>query len=294
MRKPANQWMESAATREMERQGAIEHISLGPTIEVPVDYRPNPDTAVLASDQDTASLLKTEVLTSASFTPAQINVPITWTKGDEAKNPTDNQKIALVKSLIENGINSHDDLIEQSIFTDSAAGGDELQGLATICPTSGAGTCGAIDSAVETWWANYSGTYVDDTDIEAAFTVAWNTVSKGSGSSLAPKFMLSGAVPHGVFESTQQALQRWIDKSEADAGFKSLAFHTARYVFSQYGGTNVYFLNPKSFKLVVSRQYFRDKSETQPVPGQNAFYCLVYSALQFVTDNRSRNGVVHL
>jgi hypothetical protein len=81
LRKPENQWAESAAMRELERQGAIDRVSLGESIETPLDYRPNPDTAVLASDQDTASLLKTEVLTSASYPIAQISVPVVWTKG---------------------------------------------------------------------------------------------------------------------------------------------------------------------------------------------------------------------
>jgi hypothetical protein len=81
MRKAANQWVESAALRELERQGCVQRVSLGESIEVPLDYRPNPDTAVLASDQDTASLLKTEVVTSASYPIAQISVPVVWTKG---------------------------------------------------------------------------------------------------------------------------------------------------------------------------------------------------------------------
>lgn len=79
MRKGANQWSESAALRELERQGAIQRISLGESIEVPLDYRPNPETGVLASDQDTASLMKTEVLTAASYSIAQMSVPVVWT-----------------------------------------------------------------------------------------------------------------------------------------------------------------------------------------------------------------------
>ncbi len=61
---------------------------------------------------------------------------------DEAKNPTEAQKIALVKQLLENGINSHDDLIEQCIFTTSTAGGDELNGLSDLVSTAGTGTVG--------------------------------------------------------------------------------------------------------------------------------------------------------
>jgi hypothetical protein len=292
MRKAANQWVENAALREAERQGVIERVSLGPTIECPLDYRVNPDTAVLAGDQDEASLVKTDVLTSASYSVAQISVPVVWTKGDEAKNPTENQKIALVKQLLENGINSHDDLIEQLIFTSSTAGGDEFNGLNTIVDVAGTGTVGGIDASQEIWWKNYTDTYVDASDIEATFTTAFNKAMKGSGSALAPKFMISGVAPHVLYESGLQTLQRFIDKEEADGGFKVLAFKNARYVFSQYGGTKVYFLNPKNYNIVVSRQYFRDKGNTIEIPAQNAFVFKIYSALQAVTNNRSRLAVV--
>lgn len=292
LRKAQNQWAENAALRVMEKQGVIQRKSLGPTIEVPLDYRANPDAAVLAGDQDTAALVKTEVLTSASYSVAQISVPVTWTKGDDAKNPAENQKIALVKQLLENGINSHDDLIEQYIFTTSTSGGDELNGLSDLVATSGTGTVGGIDASVETWWKNYTDTYTDATDIEATFTTAFNKAAKGSGSSMQPKFMISGVTPHVMYESGLQTLQRFGDSSEADAGFKVLKFKNADFIFSQYGGTKVYFLNPKNYNIVVSKQYFRDKGDTNSIDGQNAFYFLIYSALQAVVNNRSRLAVV--
>ena len=294
MRKAANQWVENAALSTLERKGFISRVSLGENIEVPLDYRANPDTAILASDQDAASLLKTEIITSAVFDIAQLNVPVTWTKGDDAKNPSENQKIALVKSLLENAINSHDDLIEQRIFTSSTVGGVEVNGLNDLVPNSGQGTVGGIDASVETFWRNPSDTYVDGADIEATMTDTWNTCSKGSGASLIPKVLISGSTPYTLFEAQLQAQQRFGNGGDANAGFKNLQFKNADYVFSQYGGDNIYFLNPKNYNLVVSKQYFRDKGSTYDVPGQNAFYFLVYSALQFVVNNKSRLGVAHL
>lgn len=278
----------------MERQGAIQRVSLGATIEAPLDYRANPDTSVLASDQDTTGLLKTEIATSASYAVAQISVPVVWTKGDDAKNPTENQKISLVKQLLENAINSHDDLLEQLIFTTSTAGGDEFLGLDTLCPTTGLGTPGGIDATTNLFWRNFATTYVDSTDIEAAMTLAYNRAAKGSGSMLAPKFVISGSTAHATFEAQLQSLQRFVDTSEADVGYKVLAFKNARYVFSQYGGTNIYFLNPKSYNIVVSKQYFRDKGNTVEIPDQNAFVFKVYSAGQAITNNKSRLSVAYI
>jgi hypothetical protein len=292
MRSPENNWAENAALRELESQGFIKSVSLGPTIEVPVDYRANPDAAIMASDQDAAALLKTEVLTSASFTPAQLNVPVTWTKGDDAKNPTQTQKVELVRSLLENAITSHDDLIEQAVFTDSTAGGTELEGTATMIPTSGQGTVGGIDASVETWWRNQADTYTDGSDIEAGMTAVYDTAAKGSGAQRQPKCIISGSVPHALYESQLQSLKRYGNDMDAKAGFGSIMFKNAKYIYSQYGGTSLFFLNPQNFNLVVSKEYFRDKGETFDVPGQNAFYFLVYSALQFVTSAKSRLAVL--
>lgn len=292
MRKPANQWSENSALRLLEKLGAIQRLDFGENIEVPLDYRANPDGGVMATDQDTAALLKTEVITSAVYEIAQISYPVTWTKGDEAKNPSENQKVALVKALLENGINSHDNLIEQLIFTTSTAGGVEVNGLDTLFPTSGQGSPGGISAVTETWWRNFADTYVDETDIEAAFTEAYNSAMKGSGSTAGPKALLSGSTPHALYESQLQAQQRFTGSAEADGAFKTLAFKTLPYVFSQFGGENVYFINPKSYNIQVSRQYFRDRGPTESVPGQNASYFLIYSALQAVTNNKSRGAVL--
>ena len=293
-KKPENQWAESAALRLMEKMGAIERVNLGDHIEAPVDYRANPDAAIMATDQDAATLLKTETISAASYDIAQLSVPVTWTKGDDAKNPSETQKIDFVRALLENAIETHDDLLEQSIFTTSAAGGVELNGLDTLVPDSGQGSPGGISAATETWWRNFADTYTDATDVEAAMTEAYNEALKGSGASLGPKFLLSGSDPHALFESVLQAQQRFNDVKEADGGFKTLMFKSLPYSFSQYGDDHIYFLNPKSYRMVVSRKYFRDKGQTTPVPGQNAFYFLIYSALQNITNNKSRLAVLSL
>jgi hypothetical protein len=293
MRKAANQWNESAAMRLLENQKAIKREPLGSQIEVPVDYRANPDGGVLASSQDTFALTNTEVLTSAVYSISEISYPVVWTKLEEVQNPTEAQKIPLVKSKLENGINSHDDKVEQLIFTTSTAGGTEFSGLADLVPTSGQGTVGGVAASTETWWRNQVDTYTDASDIEAGFTNVFNACLKGSGSPMGPKFMLSGATPYGLFEAGLQTLQRFVDSKEANAGFEVLMFKNCKYAFSQYGGSSVYFLNPMAYSLVFSRNAFREKQDTMPIQGQNAYYFLIYSAGQAVVSNKSRLGVCY-
>lgn len=293
-KKPANQWAENAALRELERQGCMKALDYGENIEVPLDYRQNPDGGVMASDQEQSTLLKTEVITSAVYDIAQISYWVTWTKGDDAKTPNVNEKIDFTGSLLENGIQSHDDLLEQCIFTTSAAGGVEVNGLDVLVPDSGQGSPGGINAAVETFWQNFSDTYTDSTDIEAALTEAYNTAAKGSGASLSPKFILSGPDAQATYEAALQAFQRFVNKDEADGGFKVLAFKNCRWVFSQYGDDHIYLLNPKNYQFTYSKKYFRDKGTTERTNGQNSFNFPIYSAVQALTNNKSRLAVLSL
>lgn len=286
-RQPENQWAESAALREMEKQGMIVRKSLGPQIEATLDYRANPGTAFLDNSLQSLSTSNTEIITAAVYDVAELSVPVTYTKKEEATNPTENQKIALVKAKLTNGFDSHDDAIEQAIFATSTSG---FLGLLTHITDAGTGSDGGIDAGVETFWRNKQATYVDDTDIEVAFTSVWNQATKGSGSPLTPTLMVSDAATQALFEGTQQANQRWIDTQDLKAGFKTIAFKTARYVFSQYGTSRVFFANPKSLQIIASKEKFRDKGETVELvsSGQNGYRFLIYSALQFLTNNRSR------
>lgn len=288
--KPANQWAESAFLRELERQGGVKRKSLGETIEMQLDFVANQSTTMLDTDMQPTSLSKTEVLGTASYTVASLSTSVIWSKEDDAKNPSENQKIDFVGALLSNANQSHEDKIEYSLFQTLTG---RFLGLKTVVADSGQGSCGGINAATETMWRNPTASYLDDaSDIEAQMTSIHNTATKGSGSPSTPKLIVSGAAAQALFESTQQALQRYVDSKELNAGFKILAFKDARYVFSQYGGTNIYFLNTKSAPLVVSAQYYKQKGEQSELDTTNAFVFKIFSALQFATNNRSRLGVL--
>lgn len=282
--KPANQWAESAFMRLMQKLGAIERRNLGEIIEAPLDYRRNPGAKFLATDLTPVSLAKTEVITTAQYDIAQLSVPVEWSKFDDARTPSENAKIAFVQNLIENATQSHDDLIEEALFTTST---DGFLGLATLIPTSGQGTVGGIDAGVEVFWRNPADTYLaDGSDIEAVLDELWNTATKGTGG-MAPKALVSGQEAVSLFTSTQVSQQRFMGV-ELDAGFKTIAFKSAPFVFSQYGDDKIYGINPRSLKLIVSKQYFRDKGETRENEDANGFVFKMYSALQTITNNKSR------
>lgn len=286
-----NQWAESSFLRELERQGGIKYQNFGAQIEVTLDYRRNPGGKFLASDLDPVSTAKTDVLTAAQYDIAEVTSPLVWSTKDEVMNPEENQKVDLVKFIIENGLETHDDLIEQAWFATSTQG---FLGFLTHIPDTGQSSDGGIDSTTETMWRSQNSTYVDDTDINNAFTTVWNACAKGSGSKLMPTGMVSDGATQALFEGTQQPQQRYIDTQELAAGFKVLGFKTCRYCFSQYGGTRVYFWNPRSLNMRVAKGFYRKRKDTQEFQNANGQIGKIYSALQTVTNNRSRLGVAHV
>src|SRR5262245_35263941 len=110
MKKPANQWSDTSVLKFLESKGVIKRVNFGDKIQAPLDYRPNPDGGVQVTDQDVHALLKTEVLTAAEYEVGALSWAVTWTKLDDARNPSENQKVDFVKGILENGINTHDDL----------------------------------------------------------------------------------------------------------------------------------------------------------------------------------------
>lgn len=293
--KPENQWAQSSFLAEAQAQGMIETKSLGPTIEAPFDWQPNSSAAVLGSnDLQTGDLTtKTNVIGTASYAPAQVSVWVVWSKGDDVKNPSENQKVDFTKALLNNGFESHDNLLETTLFTTSAAGGDELLGFDTLVTTDGLGTIGGVNASTETFWRSKVDGFVNGDDMEASAESLWIRTERGTGAMLKPTCIVSDGAMQALFMSTQQGFQRYVDSQALKASFTTAAFKTARWVYSQKANAGkAYFLNNKSYKIVVSREKYRDKGETQEIQASNGYSFKIYSALQAITNNRSRLGVL--
>lgn len=289
-RKPFNQWAESAFLNELERQGGVKRIPGGPQIEAPLDYRRNPGSVFLVNDLDPMAMGKTDVITAAVYDHAQLSVPVVWSKGDDARNPEENQKINFVAALLANSQDSHDDMIEQYAFSTTNNG---FLGLQTLVADNGQGTVGGINSALDTFWRNIAGTFaLAGTDMLAKMILVWNQASKGTGSMYQPTLIVSDATTQATFEATQLPLQRYESSQDLKAAFKTLAFKSARYVFSPFGTARMYFLSPKCYRLIMYKGAARQKGDTQEIDNGNGYRFFVYTALQAIVTARSRLAVL--
>ena len=284
--KAANQFAESALLNLMKKKGAIKTEPFGTVIEHTLDYQRNPGAEFIATDITGTSLAKTESITAAQYAEGQIVVPVTWTFADEAKNPSLNQKINFVTQLLESALTSHDDLLEEALFASSTNG---FLGLPGLFPSGGQGSPGGIDAATEAWWRHYSSTFASNgSDIVAKLTAAMKAAAKGSGGAM-PDIIVSGDAPHTLYEGTQQAYIRYENVDSANAGFKTLMFGPATYIFSQYGSdTIIHGFNSKHVKLRMAKGASRrmgDKMELQNQPGYTR---KLYTMCQLTTNNKSR------
>lgn len=290
---PANQWAESAFLNELERQGMVHHEDLGPTIERTLDWRRNTTFGVLATSLATTSLATaTDVITAASYTPAEVAGWGVWSKNTEMTNPTLSQKIDVVKAILTNAFASHDDILEDTLFVTSSAGGTELQGLDNLVTTDGLGTVGGINASTDAFWRNKVDGFTSGLDLEAGMESLWNRTEKGTGSQFKPTLIVSDGQLQALFASTQQTQQRFTGQ-DLKASFLTIMFKSARYVYSKSAPAGKqYMLGNKTYAVFVSKEFYRAKGETQEIQGGTGYTFQVYTGIQATTSNRSRLGVL--
>lgn len=295
-RKPHNQWKESAFLRVMEKIGMVKRRPGGSALEFPLDKNKNADVDFLATDFTATATGQTSIFAGASYDMANLAVPFNWSIADEARWSGDvNKKIDAVKSMIRNAIDSHDDELELDIFKTST---DGFLGLQNLVPTSGQPNVGGIDGASATYWRNYATTYATNgSDLNAKLLLAYGTVAKGTGAELVPDILVSGLTAQALYEGNLTDLKRFMGEETGDAGFKYLAFKTAKWVYSQYGGTlatnPIYMLNKVAFNVNVTKGYFRRLEDAERFTNAAARNQMVFTQVQATVNNPSRCAVIY-
>jgi hypothetical protein len=292
-RKAANQWKQTSVLNFLEEKGFVVRKNLGADeIQAELDYQINAGASFLATDITATSLSKTSVLGAASYAVAELSVPIVWTKRQETMNSSENQKIDYVAGLITNALDSHDQKIEDALFAATATSG--FESFQTLITEDGTGTIGGIVAGTDTMWKNQFKDYGTDTGatLMADLSIVFNACEKGTGSGLRPTAIVTSPTQFGVLEGAYTPNQRWTNDKTPNGGFLTLKFRDADVVYSgAYSSDSYFFMNPKSLQLVVAKGAFRQKGQEQELEAANAYNVKLYSALQLVTNNRSRLGV---
>lgn len=292
-RKAQDQWSDSSFLKGLERLGGVKRTDGGATLEGTVDYQSNSAADFLATDVTTTGTAKTEVFTAASYSYVPLVVPVNWSLTDDALNAGRSAKINLAAQLVENGLTSHDQSIEDGLFA-ATGGTDGFNTLVDLYTEDGTGTVGGIVAGTETWWKNQFKDWGTDTGatLLADYTTLYNSCAKGSGGRK-PNVIVGSATQHANFEAALTANQRFANVNSASGGFTELQFKTIPYLWTgSYTSDSSWMFNTMDTKLYVVRGAYRQRR--QPVEHVNAamMNMKVFSVLQLATFNRSRGGVL--
>jgi len=284
--KADNQWSENPTLRFLEMKGALKRVTGGPQLEFTLDTAVNPDAAFLATDVSATSTTKTEVLDAVKYDWALFVAPINWTIMDEAKNSGE-KKVELVTSLVDNGMESHDDQFEAGVFAASATNG--FLSFPVLFTELGDGTIGGINSATDTYWANQVEDY--GTDLHLGLNILTAECAKGSGG-MAPDLYITGSTVFATYADSLQANFQYSDAKKVDAGIQTLKFAGQDFIFShKYTSDSVFLVNTKKTKLYAIKEFYRQRRGEIELPNAATMSMKVVSVAQLASSNRSRNGV---
>lgn len=285
-----NIFKENVLMNHYKANGGVEYKDGGRQIVVPLMYGKN-STAMAFSGADTLDLTYQTGIDAATYEWRYYDVSAVITLEDELKNSGKSQIIDLVKAKIMQAENSLKELINQDMFSGTAAS-KEIDGVETAV---GTGTYGGIAGGTYSWWQSYVNSTSEVLAIDQIRT-GMNTVNNGAGGSKC-SVMVTTQPLHEKYESLLAAnLQHEVGSSSeinrlGDAGFGRLGFRGVPVVYDEQVATgNWFFLNPKNSKIVIHKDAdFRVVKKAEPAD-QHVSVQHIVTSLQFVVNRRKSLG----
>ena len=182
-----------------------------------------------------------------------------------------------------------------SLFSDgTGSGGKEFGGFRLFVQDNpaAAGTVGGINQVTNAFWRN-------QVSASATFTTA-NAMQRMNTLYLqcirgkeAPDLIAADANTFGVYESTQQQLQRFTSEKLAAAGFLSYRYKGADVVYDDSCPVNrMYFLTTDSFAFRYAKDRWFSVGDTRNVTNADYEVTPIWVAGNLTCNNRALNGVL--
>lgn len=182
-----------------------------------------------------------------------------------------------------------------SLFSDgTGSGGKEFGGFRLFVQDNpaAAGTVGGINQVTNAFWRN-------QVSASATFTTA-NAMQRMNTLYLqcirgkeAPDLIVADSITFGVYESTQQQLQRFTSEKLAAAGFLSYRYKGADVVYDDSCPTNrMYFLTTDSFAFRYAKDRWFSVGDTRTVTNADYEVTPIWVAGNLTCNNRALNGVL--
>lgn len=287
----------NALWRYLKRKGKIDLEDGGYEIVRNLDYANN-STYQRYSGYDTLNIGQTQVLTAAKYDWMQAAVNVTASGRELRMNSGDNAIFNLSKAKLKNAVRTAANYMSIDVYSDGALT-NQMGGLAYIIQANGQGTVGGINSGTYSFWRNQfleaTGTNaVTKSNIKGFMNTLYLSLVRGADK---PDLVVSSHDFFAMYWESLQDNQRYMNASEATAGFRALKYVDADVIFdsnSNFSTTaeKMYFLNTDYLGLVVHRDANWSQMDDKVSVNQDAVVIPMLWMGNLVCSNRSLQGIL--
>ena len=242
----------NAILRRLNKKGNIKYWNGGRTIVRELDYAGN-NTYTRYAGADVLDISPQQVLTAAEFNPKQAAVSVNITGLEELQNSGPEAILDLLESRIRNAERAMENGLATDMYSDgTASSSKQIGGLQMLVADTNTNTVGGISGNTWSFWRNLAwsatvngGTVQSNAAVLNDFNQIWVKTTRGND--VADLILASNEV-YNFYQQGLQALQRFTQSTDADAGFTSLKYHGADVVLDGGIGAllranTAYFLN---------------------------------------------------
>lgn len=287
----------NAILYKLEKNNHVKPAGGGTSIAEELEYAEN-GTAGFFSGYETLPTTAAEVLSAASFDWKQASCQIV-ANGLEIRtvNKNKEQMIPLLEARIQNGMNSMKNIINTSIFSDgTGTSGKEIGGLQLLVaddPTTSTSVGGINQSTYSFWRNKIDNTTMTSANVLSRMNLMWLNLTRGADH---PDLIVADNDSYVLYEGELQQLQRFQSSDMAEAGFTTLRYKGADFVYddgANAGGANrMYFLNSQYLYMRYDPDTHFTPLERRASFSQDAFMIPVLWTGNLTTCNRSLQGVI--
>jgi hypothetical protein len=277
----------------LSKKGNVRPADGGRDIVEELEYAENSNVAWY-SGYDQLGIDPQEVFDAATYDWKQLAGTVSISGLEELKNSGKERIINLLEKRIKNLEKSMKNAAATAVYANGTTDPKSLGGLRLLVaddPTASA-TVGGINQSTYTFWRNqYSASAATSANnIKSRLNTLWLSQVRGTDK---PDLLMADATEYTFYQDSLQAQQRFSSKEMAAAGFTSLMYQTADFVFDdQCVAKRVYLLNTDYIYLRPhSQRQFVTLDERSSI-NQDAKVIPVVWAGNMTCSNRSLQGVM--
>lgn len=295
----------NALWRRLSRKGRMRTESGGTSIAQPFDFQEN-GTFQRYSDFDVLNVQASEVFTGVEYPWRQAAINVAASGREMRINNGPEKIFNLAKARITNAMRSFANNMSIDMYS-SGALANQIGGLQLLVADNGLGTVGGVDSsaAIGTFWRNKVQSAAAPLQGGAAITVGKATMENDLMAPLWVETTVGNDQTDLIvasndyflfFEAGQTSIKRYVDETDANAGFLSYKYKNADVIFDGNGGlpaAHMYFLNTDYLELVAHSEANLTVLPEASTFNQDAVVIPVIWMGNLVCTHRARQGVIH-